>query len=277
VSLAYIAEMGAAGRAERLGIFGMSRSASYLIAPVIGASLLTVLPPEQVFTLIGLVSCAALLPALGLPEVRTRPTQRPAPGQVIDSLRGAKAIWLIAALEMITYVATYALKAFLPIYALRAMGLDLILIGLFFTLQEAVHLVVRPFAGRLADRVGTQRVILFGLCALTLAFAVLGFGEGAAVLFVASSCIGIGLAMILPATLSMLTAELRSDALGAGMGVLGALRNLAKVIGPVLAGLVLMFLPYQSLFLMAACLLGATALGFGLHGMARRTRQAQGS
>lgn len=276
VSLAYVAEMVPARRAERLGLFGMSRSASYLLAPVLGAGLLTVLPPEQVFTLIGLASCAALLPALSLPAGRTVLRCRPPRSvDILRSLRDARAIRLVAWLEMTVYATTYALKAFLPIFALRAMELDLILIGLFFTLQEAVHMVARPFAGRCADRVGTDGVIIAGFGTLTAAFLLLGLTEGAATLALAATGIGLGLGMVLPATLSMLTDEVRADALGVGMGALGALRNLSKVLGPVLAGTLLIWLPYQSLFFLAAGVLGATAAGIGLR--RRPVRQPQGS
>lgn len=275
VSLAYVAELGCDRRAERLGTFGMARSASYLVAPVLGAGLLTVLPPEQVFSVIGLATCAAFIPAAFLPETRSGQRHTAAhPAVVAASIRDARAFRLVASLEMAVHVATYALKAFLPIFALRALDLDLIVIGLFFTVQEAAHLVARPFAGRWADRSGSDAVILAGFGTLTAAFLLLAVIEGAASLLLAASGIGLGLAMILPATLSMLSGEVRTDALGAGMGAVGAMRNLAKILGPVVAGTLLVWLPYQAVFLIAAALLGASAVAFGLR---RPVRAAQGS
>ena len=269
VSLAYVAEMASNHRAERLGIFGMSRSASYLVAPVIGAGLLTILPPEQVFTLIGLVSCAALLPAIGLPEHTRARTRKQHPRAVLRALFASRALRLTAVLEMLVYVVTYALKAFLPIFALRAAGMDLILIGLFFTAQEATHLLVRPFAGRLADRVGTDRVILTGLIVLACGVSLLALSTDPMVWLSAAACIGAALGMILPATLSLLTAEVPQDMLGSGMGVLGASRNLAKALGPVLAGGMLLYLPYDTLFLLASALVASAAGLLGLNGATR--------
>ena len=66
VSLAYVAEMAVSRTAERLGWFGMARSAGYLIAPTAAAWLLTWLDPSTVFTIIGLTSCLAFLPVLTL-------------------------------------------------------------------------------------------------------------------------------------------------------------------------------------------------------------------
>ena len=53
VTLAFVLEMAVSGRAERLGWFGMARTGSYLLAPLLGAWLLTWMDPAAVFTLIG--------------------------------------------------------------------------------------------------------------------------------------------------------------------------------------------------------------------------------
>lgn len=276
VSLAYVAEMGAARRAERLGIFGMGRSFSYLSGPLIGAALLQFLPAEQAFTLIGLISCLALLPGLRLTEsVRIRPRVPLGIAQMMTSISSSRSFWLVAGLEIVVHIVSYALKAFLPLYALQAVGHNLIMIGAFFTLQEAVQMVVRPWAGRMADRHGHQRLIFAGLVVLTLAMSLLAYSDGAALWAVAFG-MGAGIALILPATLSMLTAEVRPDGLGAGMGALGAMRNLAKVLGPVLGGLILTGTSYQGLFALAALLLGMVAFVYGWLGRAARSRGQAG-
>ena len=276
VSLAYIAELGTDRRGERLGIFGMARSAGYLIAPLAGAALLKVMPPEQVFTFIGVMSALAALPSLRLPDQPMRRTDRPTIRMLYRAILSTRAFQLLAALEGAVYVATYALKAFLPIYALTAMQLDLLVIGLFFSLQEAAHLLARPFGGRLADRIGPLRSIRMGLGLMAAGFALLAVTDGALVFGCVACSLGVGLGLILPATLSLMASEIAPDRLGASMGALGALRNLAKIAGPVLAGLVLTYLPYGLLFSLAAGLLGATALTLGSAPLPRQ-EQGQGS
>ena len=265
VSLAYVAEMGANRRAERLGIFGMARGGGYLIAPTLAALLLTWLPPEQVFTLIGLASCAAFLPILRL-------SQRPADRQegflvsltkAYRATRASRAFWLAAILEMATHITTYAIKAFLPVYALTVAGFDLLLVGLFFSIQELANLLTRPFGGRLADRFTPEVPIFAGLVVLASALLLLSGADGLATVLTAAIGIGIGIGLILPSTLSLLTSEVPSDTLGAGMGALGALRNLGKVAGPVAAGLLLTQASYQELFALCAAFALVTALAFG--------------
>lgn len=265
VSLAYVAEMGVERRAERLAIFGMARSGGYLLAPTLAALLLTWMPPEQVFTIIGFASCAAFLPVVVLAQrpVRRQESFLASATQAMIATRRSSAFWLAAALEIAVHVTTYATKAFLPIYALTVAGFDLLLVGLFFSVQELANIVIRPLGGRLADRLGPDRPIVAGLLLLAGGLLVLGAGGAAISMLAAAVAMGFGLGLILPSTLSLLSHEMPSESLGAGMGALGALRNLGKVAGPVAAGLLLARFSYQSLFVLCAGSAILTALLFG--------------
>ena len=57
-------------------------------------------------------------------------------------------VWVAGCIEMGLYVATYALKAFLLLFIIKEAGLGVLTAGLFFTVQEAAHLLgVRPEGG----------------------------------------------------------------------------------------------------------------------------------
>jgi MFS family permease len=264
VGLAYVAEMGPERRAERLGLFGMARSGAYLLAPTIAALLLTRFPPEQVFTIIGFASCLAFLPMIGMTgrPVAVRRHFLTDLGAAARALAASRAFRLVAALEMAVFAATYAIKAFLPIYALTAAGFDLLLVGLFFSAQELVHLLTRPFGGRLADRLGHGTPIMAGLLILAASLIALGHVQGSIALVTVAGGIGLGLGLILPATLSLFSTEMPAASLGVGMGALSALRNLGKVAGPVAAGAVLAQAGYGALFSLCALLVLATAITF---------------
>ena len=84
---------------------------------------------------------------------------------------GTPAVWLSGALEAGVFVVTYVIKAFLPIYALTA-GYSTVEIGLFFSVQEGALIVLKPWGGRLGDRIGHLRAVSLGMfcLAVTLPF-----------------------------------------------------------------------------------------------------------
>jgi MFS family permease len=272
VGLAYVAEMGPERRAERIGLFGMARGGAYLLAPTIAAFLLTRFPPEQVFTIIGFASSLAFLPLIGMASRPVVVHQH----FLIDltmaarALAASQAFRLVAALEVVVYGATYAIKAFLPIYAMTAAGFDLILVGLFFSAQELAHLLTRPLGGRLADRLGHEVPVMVGFLILAAALLALGHVQSGLLLVTVAAGIGLGLGLILPATLSLFSAEMPAASLGAGMGALGALRNLGKIIGPVAAGAILAHASYSTLFSLSALLILAVAIIFAGFAIYRR-------
>ncbi len=161
VTVAYVAERGGKRKAESLGWFAMARNGGYIVGPALAGWLLLSLDPATVFTVIGLISCVAFVPVLMLSDHQpstANHTIHHSPFTIhhflTASLRASAltpSVWLSGGLEAVVYVGLYAAKAFLPIYALTA-GYNTAQIGLFFSAQESVHLLLEPFGGRLGDR-----------------------------------------------------------------------------------------------------------------------------
>ena len=126
VTLAIVTEMSTANRGARLGLFEMARGSGHLIAPGVAGGILAISSPETVFTVVGLVSCAAFVPALFVrfDETRIEPVDRPSLWREFAAgLRHAasrRELWFVGALEFAIYGSIYSLKAFLPIFALDA-------------------------------------------------------------------------------------------------------------------------------------------------------------
>ena len=259
VSLAIVAEMAGRGRALRFGIFGMSRSLGYMLAPVAAAFLLTKMQPQTLFAITGGVAAIALLPlaivggasSAGAPrpgETRDEQETREARGKggqgawlgdLVSSLGAAArrpAIWIAGGIEMIVNVASYAIRAFLPVHIIAGGqgGSEILLAGLFFTVQEAAHMLARAPGGLAADRFGRVPVICAGMTVMAFALVTLPALDGG---FVIVSAVFIGLAhgLVFPASQAFI-ADQTHRMMGTGMGLYGALRNLGKVAGPLAAG-----------------------------------------
>ena len=270
VTLAYIAELsrGKQGRvdtdpsvAEDIGWFEMARSGGYVAGPALAGWLLLSLDASAVFTLIGLISCLVFVPVLHLPDARSdrRRKLKPPLQHFRNAIRDGSrtpAIWLTGSLEAVTFVALYTLKAFLPIYALDA-GVNIALVGLFFSLQEAAHILVKPLCGRLGDRWGYLPTISLGMLVLAASLPLVPILDQGALFLMPALMMGLAQALIFPAAKALVSHRISPEHLGAGMGLIGMMQNFGKVAGPVLGGLAIVALGYESTLLALSAMLVA--------------------
>ena len=144
-------------------------------------------------------------------------------------------------LEAVTFIALYTLKAFLPIYALEA-GVSVALVGLYFSLNEAAHVLGKPFGGRLGDRWGYLPTISLGMLMLAASLPLVRILDQGFLFLIPAALMGLAQALIFPAAIALVSNRINPEHLGAGMGLIGMMQNFGKVAGPVLGGLAIMAL-----------------------------------
>jgi MFS family permease len=276
VTVAYVAERGGKRKAERLGWFGMARSGGYVVGPLAAGMLLLWNNPADVFAVIGGLSLLAFIPVLLLDETadggrqiatrNSQPATRAAtraatrsPFRIPTSAFRIPSVWLSGGMEATVYIATYAIKAFLPIYALTA-GYNTAQIGLFFTVQEGVHLLLKPAAGRAGDRIGYYWAIALGMGGLAGLLPLLTVASQGWMLLGLAGLFGACQALIFPATVALVADQIEPEHLGAGLGFVGTLDNGGKVAGPVLGGLLIAGLGYVGMLWLLSALLLAGAV-----------------
>ncbi|WP_016905189.1 MFS transporter [Streptomyces xiaopingdaonensis] len=104
--------------------------------------------------------------------------------------------------------------------------------------------------GTLGDRVGRRRVLLIGYALFALASAIAAYAPGPAVLIAARALLGVGGAMIMPATLSILRVvfpDRRERAFAVGMW--SAVAAVGAAVGPLVGGVLLEHFWWGSVFL----------------------------
>ena len=257
VTLAFIGKNYRKRAAERFAWFSIARSLGYIVGPIAAGWMLLTMEANQVFTIIGFLSMIAFIPIALLPKEVPEQNLKAEKINLLDAIKVATKtsdIWLAGGLETINYIVLYALRAFLPIYIL-SIGYGALSAGAFFSIQEAAHLISKPFLGRLCDRWGYMRSILLGMVVLSLAVFAITIFESRTYLFAMALITGLAQALIFPATLALVSKQITEKQIGLSLVVVGALRNAGKVIGPVLAGLLIRFLDYTFAF---------QALSFGM-------------
>ena len=277
VTLAYVAELSQKRRAERLGWFSTARNAGYVVGPAVAAWMLQYgyADPVGVFTVIGLLSAAAFIPVLLLPETARAPRAARVPlrKQVMAALgSGARsgAVWLAGGMEAGIFIAVYAVKAFVPLLALSS-GASVLVAGAFLSVQEGAHIVCKPIGGRLSDRIGFLTMAVAGMVVLGAALLILPISATGIVMIVPAVLIGVAQAIVFPSTVALVSARVDAEHLATGMGLVGSMKNAGKVAGPIMAGVMIHWLDYGytfavmgSVMLAAAVIVWATLQGSGV-------------
>ncbi len=264
VTVAFVAEGSARSRAERLGWFSNARSLGYVIGPAVGGFLLLHITPEAVFTVIGLLSCLAFVPVLRLrDDGRLVPTSRGwswrTVAQTVRDGARVRSVWLFGMVEAVMFVALYALKAFLPLYALGE-GFNSAEIGLFFAVQEGANIVAKPLGGKLADRVGKAPMLLVSLVGTAITLPLLTVTFTVWHILLLAITLGLWQGILFSASNALIADDVAATSLGVGLGFFGMLSNAGKVVGPLAGGVLLRYFSYLTTFSILATLLVLTAL-----------------
>ena len=250
VSLAYVAERSGTRKAESLGWFGIAKTSGYIIGPLTAGWLLLHLQPEQVFTIIGIISSIAFIPVVILPEkrhseIKVHPLYLLRRFMNTIHFGAASSIvWISGLLDAWLYMAVYAVKAFLPIYGLIE-GFNVLEVGIFFAVQEGIHLATNPIGGRIGDKVGHLLVIVTGMVVMAASMFMLPSANHLFSLLSIASTIGLAEAMVFPSTLAIVSLRFHKRGVATGMATTGSLKNAGKIAGPVLAGFLITIFDYE--------------------------------
>ncbi|GAU67843.1 putative drug efflux pump [Streptomyces sp. NBRC 110611] len=103
-------------------------------------------------------------------------------------------------------------------------------------------------AGRLGDLRGPRQLFAVGVALFTVASLACGLVDGPAELIVARVVQGLGAALLVPQTMTLIVGAFPAERRGAALGVWGAVAGVAAVAGPALGGLLVSGLGWRWIF-----------------------------
>jgi EmrB/QacA subfamily drug resistance transporter len=103
-------------------------------------------------------------------------------------------------------------------------------------------------SGRLGDLRGPRTLFIYGVAVFTVASLLCGLSQNPAELIGARVIQGLGAALMMPQTMTLIIATFPADRRGAAMGVWGAVAGLATIAGPTVGGLIVTTLGWRWIF-----------------------------
>jgi MFS family permease len=258
-ALATVADLYRERRGAALGTYTACTQSGALLGPFIGGWLVYAAGFSAAFVTAGLFGCVGLVLFFSLRLNPPPPVAKDKSMAAVltDMWAGFAAVarnrkvLITSSTDAAKMVGNGALMAFLPLYGV-SVGLNPGEVGLLFSVQAITSFVSKPVMGRVSDRVGREPLIVLGLIICAGTFVLIAQLVSFPLLLLLASGFGFGEAVVSSSSSALVADSSEFRRLGAGMGMQGTIMDIGHASGPLLAGLLIAHLSYQSAFAVIA-------------------------
>jgi MFS family permease len=273
VAEASIAAAFPVNRGERISIFSSFTAVGRALAPFLGGYILFT-TNESYFTLYAAVGIAGLTAAivgwLFLVEGRNTSIQSlSAQGKRPKVFFGCRTIIRhtgilgVSFVQAVQFFVFGSIEFFLVGYMIDVARLDLFLIGIIISCEIIALVIVRPLIGRVSDRIGRVKPIIFGILLSSVLVASIPFTTEFFWLLLLMIGYGAAFAAVLSSTSPLVCDVVSPHLIGASMGFLSTSMDIGQTLGPIVSGLIFASeLRYLGLFGFLSILLLASIVVF---------------
>jgi len=239
VAMAYIGETvkkGDEGRA--MGTFNIALFSGMATGPLIGGILDARFGMASVFYAMAALSACAFLAALVfLPDLRQKkpPEKYRTPFHMLKKDSTVKSLFVFRFIEA---TGKSGVMVFLPLFG-AARGISIFELGMLISACLFITAIFqRPF-GMLADKLDNPLMIIAGLLVVAAMFMIIPFCLKFKMLLLASSVMGLGSAISIPAATVMAVKIGKKSGMGASMGLFSSGMSLGMTISPLYLGIIM--------------------------------------
>lgn len=252
-------------RGSWLSTYSTAQGTGQAIGPVLAGYLVAAGRFDLAFIASGVIGLAVPLVVAGWPAPAPRAAGRavwPDFKQGVVEVARDRLVLITSAAHAAQFVLNGTLNAFLPLYAREILTLSAAEIGWLFAAQTITTLVVRPFIGRLSDRVGRRPVIAAGLVVCGASVFGLSIVVSLPAVVATIAAYAIGVAITTAATSAYITDLTRRARYGAAHGVFGTIYDIGDALGPIAGGFLVTALGYAGMFQVMAWITIVMAIVF---------------
>lgn len=271
VSMAVVADIAGARKGEMLSWFSSLTIVGTLLGAPVGGFILysagSAGPSLSEFQMVYFVSGVAGVLSLIIALKVLRGGERKEKGKGIrESLQrffagikevaSDKRVLITSNMEGLQNLTVGALEAFLPIYAVKIVGLNEFQAGLLWGIQIVVTILSKPIMGRTSDRYGRKPLITTGMILCAISFGSIPLLKDFYSLMIAAVVFGLGEAFVTSSSAALVADLCKEKHFGTAMGTFGTIFDIGHASGPILAGLLIARFDYLfSFWIMAAILI----------------------
>ena len=161
---------------------------------------------------------------------------------MFESIGLNKSVLALSVARMADALGNSILIVIIPIYISKLpkqyfhMALP-ILVGLLISAYGLINSLLQPFAGALSDRLNKRKLLIqIGLAIIGISTILFIYAGNFLSLFLLRSLQGVGVALTIPASLSLMSAITEKRSRGGSMGIYSTFRMIGFSIGPVIGG-----------------------------------------
>ncbi|MGP4070971.1 MFS transporter [Piscibacillus sp. B03] len=258
-------EKGISGRV--LGTLQTGTVTGTLMGPMLGGVLADTVGYAQAFQFTSAtIFLAGILVIFGLKEFKVKDKENEQENytrkEVVSFILRHPMLISVIILSMFVQVAHFAVQPILALYVSELNGpANLAFIsGIAFSITGLGNLLMTRRWGRIADKVGYEKILILLLLAAGLVYLPGAFVNEVWQLVIVRFLLGVTLGGIIPVRMAYIRQVAPINMQGEVMGYSTSLRFLGNMIGPVLGGVVAGFYNISSVFLMTSAMLFACGL-----------------